>query len=177
MPLKSFIEQIRSGDTSAYKTLYLHTHKTLFAIAIRYVLYEDSAKDVLQEAYIKIYKNLDSASFDSDKLVLAWMKKICVNESLMHIRKKGNWDKLQISLAPKTTLITTSIEKKESLSILLSLPMQQRICFSLFALEGYSHKEISQQLNIKESHSRTLVTRARKQLASKITTARNYETS
>ena len=105
------------------------------------------------------------------------MKKICVNESLMHIRKKGNWDKLQISLAPKTTLITTSIEKKESLSILLSLPMQQRICFSLFALEGYSHKEISQQLNIKESHSRTLVTRARKQLASKITTARNYETS
>ena len=122
-------------------------------------------------------RNLDRVQFNSDALALAWMKKICVTESLMYLRKKGNWDKLQFSIAPKTYKFTTSLEKKESLSILLSLPSQQRICFSLFALDGYSHKEISQQLNIKESHSRTLVTRARKQLASKITTARNYETS
>ena len=177
MDLKLNINKYLSGSGIAAKAIYQSTYKILFAIALRYVIQEDAAKDVLQESYVKIYKNLDRVQFNSDTLALAWMKKICVNESLMHIRKKGNWDKLQISLAPKTTLLTTSIEKKESLSILLSLPMQQRICFSLFALEGYSHKEISQQLNIKESHSRTLVTRARKQLASKITTARNYETS
>ena len=177
MNTKTHIENCISGDYSAPKALYLHTYKILFPIALRYVIYEDAAKDVLQESYIKIYKHLSNTKFDSDTLALAWMKKICVNESLMHIRKKGNWDKLQITPAPRAYLQTTALEEKEAMAILLALPIQQRICFSLFALDGYSHKEISQQLNIKESHSRTLVTRARKQLASKITTARNYETS
>lgn len=142
---------------------------------MRYAVDEDAAKDILQETYIKIFKHYDPANFEAEALMLAWMKRVCINEALGYLRKKKNWDKLQIAFHSQTYNQSYEFENKELYTILLELPAKQRLCFSLFAIDGYSHKEISQQLDVSESHSRTLLTRARQQLAKKLTKTKAYE--
>ena len=114
---------------------------------------------------------------ESDAMVAAWMKKICINEALVLIRKKKNWDKLQVNSNEEAFLPHYEFENQELYALLFKLPIQQRICFNLFAIEGYSHKEISEKLDIKESYSRTLVARARKQLSIIIPKVKIHEAS
>ena len=166
MVLTNIIEAYKNGNQKSAKDLYLHSHRLLFATALCYVSHESAAKDILQNTYEKIYAHVDEIILDSDAMVVAWMKKICINESLMYIRRKKNWDKLQINTNVEAYLPQYDFEHKEAYKLLYNLPEQKRICFSLYAIEGYSHKEIAEQLQIKESYSRTQVARARKLLAS-----------
>jgi len=165
MTLIDIIKNFKNGDKRSAKDLYLHSYKWLFATALRYAPDESTAKDALQNTYIKIYSNIESIHLESEAMVAGWMKKICINEALVLIRKKKNWDKLQVNSNSEAFIPQYEFENQELYTLLHKLPAQQRICFNLFAIEGYSHKEISEQLDIKESYSRTLVARARKELS------------
>lgn len=165
MTLIEIIYKIKNGDKRSAKDLYLHSYKWLFATALRYSPDESTAKDALQNTYIKIYSNIENIKLESETMVAGWMKKICINEALVLIRKKKNWDKLQVNSNSEAYTPQYEFENQELYKLLHKLPTQQRICFNLFAIEGYSHKEISEKLDIKESYSRTLVARARKQLS------------
>ena len=165
MTFIDIIKDFKNGDKRSAKDLYLHSYKWLFATALRYTPDESTAKDVLQNTYVKIYSNIDSIQLKSEAMVAGYMKKICVNEALVLIRKKKNWDKLQVNSNSEAFIPQYEFENQELYTLLHKLPAQQRICFNLFAIEDYSHKEISKQLDIKESYSRTLVARARKELS------------
>jgi len=177
MALVDIINNFKNGDKRSAKVLYLCTYKWLFATALRYISNESAAKDALQNTYIKIYSNIDNVILESDAMVAAWMKKICINEALVLIRKKKNWDKLQVNSNEEAFLPHYEFENQELYALLLKLPNLQRICFNLFAIEGYSHKEISEKLDIKENYSRTLVARARKQLSIIIPKVKIHEAS
>ena len=168
MSITAIIIQFLNGDRKAAKDLYLQTYQWLFAIAIRYVYDDASAKDILQNTYEKIYQNLNTIALKPESTAKVWMKKICINEALMLIRKKKNWDKLQFNTHQEAFLPQYEFENQMLHKLLSSLPQQQRLSFNLYAIEGYSHKEISKLLDIKESYSRTLVARARKQLAAQL---------
>ncbi len=177
MRLIDIIYNIKNRDKRSAKDLYLHSYKWLFATALRYVPDESTAKDALQNTYIKIYSNIESIQLESEAMVAGWMKKICINEALILTRKKKNWDKLQVGPRSEAYLPNYQFENQALFALLHKLPNQQRICFNLYAIEGYSHKEISEQLDIKESYSRTLVARARKQLSNILPKVKIHEAS
>ena len=168
MTLIAVIQSYKYGDQRSAKDLYLLIHPWLFALALRYIRDENSTKDVLQNTYEKIFKNIDNIKLDSEDNIRSWMKSVCINEALMLIRKNKKWDKLQRKKFKEVYIPVYEFENQRLLKLLNYLPEQQRLCFNLYAIEGYSHQEISALLEIKESYSRTLVSRARKLLATKL---------
>ena len=165
MKIFEIIDEVKSGDIQAPKRLYVHTYKLLYSIILRYVTCDSNAKDVLQNTYLKVFKNISKVKFENDATVISWLKKICVNEALHLIRTKKNWDKLQYANKDIVTLNENELHQQEIFNLILKLPIQQRTVFNLFAMEGYTHKEIAKSLGISESNSRTLLVRARKYLS------------
>ncbi len=123
-----------------------------------------AAKDVLQESFIKIFQNIDryydKGSFEG------WLRKITVNTCLMAIRKQKNgFDILELSDINNRQVkpdVEFDLNEKDILKMIRQLPGQYRAIFNLFVIEGYSHAEIANLLQIKESTSRTKLSRARK---------------
>ena len=163
---KQLIKKCKKGDLKSFEKL-VHTYSNMLnAICIRYVKDSVTAKDVLQECFITIYKNIKSykptGSFE------AWMKRIAVTCALKELRKNR---KQVVSLeivnekdlygANENPVIIEKLKMDEVLSIINLLPDDYRIAFNLFVIEGYSHQEIARIENIEESLSRARVSRAR----------------
>lgn len=143
--------------------------EVLMALAFRYMLSRNDSKDVLQDTFIQVFEKIDS--YDSSKgALLPWLKAICINTALIHLRKKKsiktNREKYTIHQSDNVDcrIVNTSMEAEDLYKMVLLLPDQQRLIFNLSAIEGYSHKEIAKKLEITESHSRTVLSRARTQL-------------
>ena len=127
---------------------------------------EATAKDVLQEALIQIIFNIEKYQFTGS--FKGWMRKITVNTALKMIRKqdiiRDAIDIEEANVIARTPEVISTMEAEEILKIIQELPQDLGLVFNLYVVEGYNHKEIAEQLGIKESTSRSYLTRARKQL-------------
>ena len=165
------IESCRRGDRASQKAVYDRLASRMFPICIRYAGDKESAQDILQDGFITLFTKLDD--FKGDGSFEGWARKIFVTTALMHLRKK---DALKMSddldlargLKAETVSQTQNLGYKELMSLILTLPPGFRTVFNLYALEGYSHKEISEMLGISETTSRTQLSRARVWLQNKI---------
>jgi RNA polymerase sigma-70 factor (ECF subfamily) len=143
----------------------------MFPVCIRYVGDRTVAEDVLQDGFITLFTRLDS--YKGDGSFEGWARRIFVTTALMCLRKK---DALKMSedLESARSLKTETvgqIEKigyKELMDMVMSLPTGFRTVFNMYAVEGYSHKEIGEILGISEVTSRTQYSRARALLQNKI---------
>lgn len=163
------IQLCKERNPLGQKKLVHQYSPMLMAHAFRYTLSRDDSKDVLQDTFIQIFEKIDL--YDPSKgAILPWLKSICVNQALMHLRKKKsiktNREKYTIHQGENLDcrIVNTSMETEDLYKMVLMLPEQQRLVFNLSAMEGYSHREIAEKLEITESHSRTVLTRARTQL-------------
>jgi RNA polymerase sigma factor (sigma-70 family) len=166
------IAQCLEGDSGAQHQLYNLYAKAMYNICYRMTNDVDEAADVLQEAFISAFNNLGTykgtASFG------AWLKKIVVNKSINHIRSK------RMNLVPldEAEPVPQEVVNDEDLyldierikSSIKLLPDGYRIVFSLYLLEGYDHKEISQILGITESTSKSQYNRAKAKLRKLLST-------
>jgi RNA polymerase sigma-70 factor (ECF subfamily) len=129
------------------------------------------AEDVLQEGFITLFTKLKS--YKGDGSFEGWARRIFVTTALMSLRKK---DALKMSeeldavrgMKADTTSQMQNIGYKELMELVVSLPPGFRTVFNMFAIEGYSHKEIAETLGITETTSRTQFSRARLWLQNKI---------
>lgn len=164
----SIINGCKRGQEKAFKALVEKYAPKLMAVCIRYLKDNDLAKDALQESLISIFKSIQTysgiGSFEG------WMTKIAVHTCLKEIRmKKSFQDLLLVDLQEtKTQEIESSLEMKDILNLINELPETQRIVFNMHIVEGYSHLEIADLINIAESSSRVYLTRARRWLQEKI---------
>lgn len=154
------------GDRSAQHQLYDLYAKAMYNICYRMTNDGDEAADVLQEAFISAFNNLSSyrgtASFG------AWLKRIVVNKSINHIRSR----KMNLVPIEDVDLASDSEVRDEDLYMdidriktgIEKLPDGYRVVFSLYLLEGYDHKEISEILGITESTSKSQYNRAKAKL-------------
>jgi RNA polymerase sigma-70 factor (ECF subfamily) len=114
----------------------------------------------------KIYQYKGEGSFE------AWMTRIMVNESLSYIRRNKNmWLNVSIESAdrePDYSMADSHLDSEQALSMIDELPIGYRTVFNLFVMEGYSHKEIGELLQITEGASKSQLSRAKAQLKSKI---------
>jgi len=155
----------------AQKALYDRLASRMFPVCIRYVGERSVAEDILQEGFVTLFTRLDS--FKGDGSFEGWARKIFVNTALMYLRKK---DALKMSDELETarnlsTDITSQMDNigyKELMKLITSLPTGFRTVFNMYVIEGYSHKEIAEMLNISETTSRTQLSRARVWLQNKI---------
>ena len=143
----------------------------MFPICIRYIGDRDQAADVLQDGFITLFAKLKD--YKGEGSFEGWARRVFVTTALMSLRKK---DALKMSeeldavrgMKAETVSQTQNIGYKELMKVVTSLPPGFRTVFNMYAIEGYSHKEIAGILGISEVTSRTQYSRARALLQSKI---------
>ena len=168
---KHLLDSCIAGDREAQKVLYDQLASRMFPVCIRYVGDRMLAEDVLQEGFITLFTKLKS--YKGDGSFDGWARRIFVTTALMSLRKK---DALKMSedldavkgMKAETTTQIQNIGYKELMELVVSLPPGFRTVFNMYAVEGYSHKEIADILGISEVTSRTQYSRARAILQSKI---------
>lgn len=138
----------------------------MFALCLRYCRNRDEAQDVLQDGFVTVFRNIDK--FRRDGSLEGWVRRIMVNTALMHIRSKkkeldfSDVDDLSGRYHPESHFDTASaVNAKELEKMLGLLPEGYRLVFNLFAVEGYSHKEISEMLGISEGTSKSQLSKSR----------------
>jgi RNA polymerase sigma factor (sigma-70 family) len=163
--LEKVIEGCIKNKRKAQIELYNQYAPMLLAVCVRYVADKSEAEDILQEGFFKILKNIKE--YTGKGHFENWMKKIVVNTAITHFhREKKHYYhdeietvqdyKLQFTLSPDK-----EFEGQELFELLARMPEGYRIIFNLYAIEGYKHKEIAEQLNIDESTSKTQYLRAK----------------
>lgn len=168
---KELIKGCRRKDAYSQKALVVKYSPILMTVSRRYAPDLDSAKDVLQMGLIKILNSIDK--YKDEGKFEAWMKKIIINTALTTFRKrKIQFESLELNEVKLNTIISPEIYSKMEVDDLMktinSLPEGFREVFNLYAIEGFSHKEIGELLGIRESTSRSQLTRARVLLKKKL---------
>ncbi len=144
----------------------------MYGVCLQYAGNEEEANDILQEGFIKIFENLSSYRFEGS--FEGWMRRIMVNTALEKYREKHNLyrvddiDSLNEIEAEIEVGEYTGLEAEDLLNMIQALPPQYKIVFNLFAIEGYSHKEIGEMLGISPSTSKSNLSRARDILKRKV---------
>jgi RNA polymerase sigma-70 factor (ECF subfamily) len=162
------IKGCQNGDSECQERLFFLHSELLFATCKRYLNNHEDAEDALQDSFIKIYKSL--SRFDISKGTLKnWMITICVNNCLNRLnRKKHKMSLDQIVEITSNYDTESDLNFQELFQIIMDLPVPYRTVVNLYMVEGYSHKEIGEMMNVKDSSSRSILTRAKKMLQQKI---------
>ena len=161
------IEGCRKGDRAAQRSLYNALASKMFAVCIRYMGSRDEAQDILQDGFVTLFTKM--GDYDERGSFEGWARKIFVNTALMSLRKN---DALKVSDSIETAWglgdsQPTPVQEmgyKEMMRLVMSLPAGYRTVFNMFAVEGYSHKEIAEALGITSATSRSQLNRARQML-------------
>ena len=152
------IEGCRKGERRAQKELYDAYSRKMMGVCLRYVNDRETARDLLQDGFVKIFPSMDS--YTGSGSFEGWMRKIFVNCALEYLRKSE-------LIQPDSSAIS-DMSAAELMNLVKELPVGFRTVFNMFAIEGYSHKESSEMLNITESTSRSQYTRAKQLLQRRI---------
>ncbi|SDT61844.1 RNA polymerase sigma-70 factor, ECF subfamily [Mucilaginibacter mallensis] len=151
--------------------LYKVLSPKMMAVCMRYAKDKDEAQDIMQEGFIKIFKNL--GSYRNEGSLEGWIRHIMVNTAITRYRKAksmvlvddfGENDTLSGSAYNNNTLETADL-----MNLIQQLPDSYRSVFNMYAIEGYSHQEIGNSLGISELLSRTTLCRARGLLKTRLT--------
>ncbi len=169
MRQQELIKYCQKGDPK-YQRILVDTYAgILMATCLRYCKSEDDAKDCLQEAWIKIFKAIHT--YENTGSFKAWMQKIVINCALVNYRKRASIIRIESSNKSKhfEPKIYAEMSAREILDLLHRLSDIKRFVFLLFVVDGYRHSEIAEMLEISESTSRSILTRARSKLKKLIT--------
>lgn len=167
MKIEQLISKIKEGDKRAFKYLYEGYAPLFMGIAYRYVGNESESGDILQETFIKIYKNINNYTGKGN--FEGWMKRILVNNCLNYIKKEKKYtfetgEALLEKPNSKWDAVIEDLSFEEIVRIIDRLPIGYKTVFNLSVFEGYAHKEIAEMLNISESASRSQLTKAKAKL-------------
>jgi len=163
--IKNIINGCLSGYRRDQALLYRRHAPKLYAVCLQYSGNDEEARDILQEGFIKIFENL--ANYKYEGSFEGWMRRIVVNTALEKYRSKHNLyrvddiDQIPEPDAEPDNDDYSGLEAVDLLGIIRELPTKYRMVFNLFALEGYSHREISSMMNISEGTSKSNLSRAR----------------
>jgi len=165
---KDLISACLKGNNAAQKKLY-DTHKQIMmGICMRYSKNREEAQDILQEGFLKVFTDLHK--YKPVKPLIAWMRTVMVHTALNYIKRERRKDKVvgQFDNELFNQNVSSASELKENadylVKIIQQLPDEYQLVFNLFGIEGYSHKEIAEMLDITENTSKVRLLRARKKL-------------
>jgi len=168
--LPEIIEKCLAGDRKAQETLYRTFSAKMYALCLRYSDSQEDARDTLQEGFIRVFGFL--SSYKGTGSFEGWIRKIMINTALEKYRKYRNTYPLDPGADENMVVyidpMDEDIAASELVKMIQDLTPQYRMVFNLYALEGYSHKEIGQILGISEGTSKSNLSRARTILQEKL---------
>lgn len=173
---KRLIRDIMKGNRMAMQELYSLTVRNMNAVCSRYVVDPDDVKDVLQESYLKAFSKIETFMPRDDGSLVAWLRRIVVNEALQLLRRKKLLNQLvslddvedepeDLTVSDQVTDYVSSIDIGDLMELVQQLPDGYRTIFNLYAIEKLPHSKIATMLGISEGTSASQYHRARKQLA------------
>jgi len=175
MDQNKLLKDCLKGKAAAQRELYAHFAHMMLGLCYRYTKSMADAEDILQEGFIKVFKNLHQ--FRGSGELGAWIRRIMVNTAINYLKNQSRYQH-DLSFA-ETSLHPVSEEgpemilnAKELADLIRQLPTGYQTIFNLHAVEGYSHVEIGNILGINDGTSRSQYARARSLLISWIT--KNY---
>lgn len=157
-----------AGQSNAQQELYNRYKSKMFGICLRYARNKEEAEDILLDGFMKVFRDLRQFQFKGS--LEGWIRKVMVNTALMLLRKKQSFkfqhidNELIIDRLEVEPSVLQQMRVEAIIHLIQQLPMGYQTIFNLYAIEGFSHKEIGEQLGIKESTSRSQYTRARRML-------------
>lgn len=168
--LETIWNRCLNGERKAQFELYQLLSKKMYAVCLRYAPNEAEAKDILQLGFIKVFRKCNY--FDSKGSLEGWIRKIMVNTAIENHRK--NSAVYLESVDDKHEIVAgnmhaeSNVHYKDLLAMIQTLPLGYRTIFNLYVIDGYSHREIAEQLSISESNSKSQLSRARQWLKEKL---------
>lgn len=167
------IDGCKRHDRKSQQMVYERYGRTMYSICLRYSSDAESAQDLLHDGFIKIFANI--GSYGEKGSFEGWMKRVFINMALECIRKDKlkkqqteDIENIAEDIADETDDNIERISEPELMNMIQELPPGYRSVFNLYAIEDYSHKEISNMLGIAEGTSRSQYIRARQLLQEKV---------
>jgi RNA polymerase sigma-70 factor (ECF subfamily) len=175
---EQLIKECIKKDIRAQKHLYEKYASLMMSVCLRYVRDRDIAQNLLQDGFIKLFDKIHTYSGSGS--FVGWMRKIFVNAALEHLRRndvfKYSTDiDAAFNIESEDESPVEKISADELMKCITELPSGFRTVFNLFAIEGYSHAEIAEQLGIQEGTSRSQYARARTLLQQKILKLKEFD--
>ena len=164
MSTDELIKACLKGDHRAQKRLFELYSPKLFAVCYRYANSTSEAQDVLQDGFVKIFEKLNY--YKGEGSFEGWMRRIIVNTALDSIRKNkklqnnDDIDEVGYNLKDGHSVLS-DLAAEDLLEILNTLPIGYKTVFNLYVIEGYSHKEIAEELGVTVSTSKSQFSRAK----------------
>ncbi len=160
-----------NNDRKEQEQLYRMFANEMYNVCLIYENDRELVKDILQDAFVKVFKNIEQ--FNRNGSLRGWIRRVVVNTALDHLRSKKNFG----TVVDFETLAENQMHSNETgsnyrtkdiIAEVNRLPEGARLVFNLFALEGYSHKEIALKLEISEGTSKSQYSRARQLLQQRV---------
>ncbi len=154
-------------DAAAQRELYNRYSPKMLSVCYRFAQSKEDAEDMLQEAFIKVFMQIHT--FQNKGAFEGWIRRIIVHTCINFLKKYKKFNEsldlaYASSVAVKEETIPSIMQAKQVVECIRLLPVGYRTVLNLYALEGYSHKEIAGMLDIEESTSRSQYTRAKAML-------------
>jgi RNA polymerase sigma-70 factor (ECF subfamily) len=157
------IQGCLQGDRRMQEELYRRYAPKMYAVCLRYAGNAMEAEDILQEGFIKIFKKL--SSFRGDGSFEGWIRRIFVNTSIEHFRRKNYLqpvtEKEENTIEGKYLSVLDTLAERDILDLIQQLSPGYRTVFNMYVIEGYTHKEIGEMLGISEGTSKSQLSRAK----------------
>ncbi|MCB0703830.1 MAG: RNA polymerase sigma factor [Saprospiraceae bacterium] len=167
---KDFIQACVMRERWAQKLLYEEHYSKMMGVCLRYANNSDDALDILHEGFIKVFKNIHK--YQPGTSLVAWIRTIMVNTAIDYYRKAIRRRTEDIDTAFDVSSgdpdAVSQCTEQEILAAVQDLSPAYRAVFNLYVIEGFSHREISERLNITESTSRSNLVKARTKLQEQV---------
>lgn len=158
------------GKRSAQRSLYEKYSGKMLGICSRYLKDRDIAEDIMISSLMKVFEKLNQ--FKGEGSFEGWMRRLVVNECLSYLRRNKSMfmavDVEKAEREPDYQVVEDKLEEDDLLSLVHSLPDGYRTVFNLYAIEGFSHKEIAENLGVSVNTSKSQLSRARTLLQHKL---------
>ena len=160
------------GDRATQRELYNRFAGKMYGVCLRYAANAEEAEDILQEGFIKVFRKI--ASFRSEGSFEGWVRRIFVNTAIEHYRKKTYLQPIteseETTLEAKYPSVLDNLAAKDIIQLVQQLSPGYRTVFNMYVIEGYSHKQIAEELGISEGTSKSQLSRAKQILQDLVNT-------
>lgn len=158
------------GDPKMQQALYQKYAPKMYAVCLRYAGNNDDAQDLLQEGFIKVFRNLEKYRHEGS--FEGWMRRIFVNTSIEQYRRKVHLNSIseqeERGIEDASVSVLDQLAERDIVQLVQELSPGYRAVFNLYVIEGYSHKEIAELLSISEGTSKSQLARAKSILQKKV---------
>jgi len=171
MSEEEILEGCKANREECQKLLFEKYSRLMTGVCMRYADRYEEAQDIVQDGFIKVFKKIET--FTGKGSLEGWIRRIMVNTALDHLRRTKaerfnvSVDDVEFKLKDKQEIIA-SMQADDLLKIIRTLPVGYRTVFNMYAIEGYTHKEIAKELDISENTSKSQYSRARALLQKKL---------